>query len=145
MLLRMIIGQLIRQKASDQLHSFVHDKLREVQQQQSAEFQQSLRDRPLDVVTVFPTALESGGLIERLENVVSFKTAGYTEHFGERKNKRFLVAETGTDPTSSVENLEVVLRLYQPRFVVIGGFASALSPNQKRFESSERYSLVRYR
>jgi adenosylhomocysteine nucleosidase len=137
MWLRWVVSNLLSQvaeekvrKAVDKARHVVEPALRRQGEQADAEPQEPAG--PCETLVIFALGLESGGLVDRMENVVTMQCASFVERSGQLDGKRLVICESGVGREAAAKATEDALRVHQPRWVVSAGFAAALSPDLRR-------------
>jgi len=87
---------------------------------------------PPDVAVVFALAAESGGLVDRLRDVVTTRCATFVDRSGHWKGRRILVVETGVGSVAAHRATEDMLAVHRPPLVISAGFAGGLSDRLER-------------
>jgi len=87
--------------------------------------------RRCDVVFVFALGVESGGLVDLLDDRVSSRCATFVEHVGDLDGRHVAVIESGVGRKASERATDDVIELYRPDWVVSAGFAGALCEELK--------------
>jgi adenosylhomocysteine nucleosidase len=85
-----------------------------------------------DVVVVFALGLESGGLMDRMRNVVTTRCATFVEREGELEDRRLLVCETGVGCAAAARATEDIIAVHHPRWIISTGFAASLEMSVRR-------------
>ena len=83
---------------------------------------------PPQVVLLFAMGLESGGLVDRMTDVVSTECAAFVEHLGLLDGRPVLIAESGVGRAAAAQATEDIIKIHHPQWIVSTGFAGALVP-----------------
>jgi adenosylhomocysteine nucleosidase len=84
------------------------------------------------LVVLFPLALESGGLVDRMTDVVTTRCASFTERAGLLDGRRMVVCESGVGCRAAAQATADIIQVYRPTWIVSAGFAAALDPHLRR-------------
>jgi adenosylhomocysteine nucleosidase len=87
---------------------------------------------PCDVVFIFGSGAEAGGLIDLLEGSERSKHAHGIEHAGKLAGREVVVVESGVGLKATKRAVTEAVKFYQPRWVIAAGFAAALNDDLKR-------------
>ena len=80
-----------------------------------------------DVAVVFATSSESGGLEDRLTDVVKTRAAGFVIKQGSLQGRHLVLAEAGRGQAAARAAALAVVKGHQPRLMIAAGFASGVS------------------
>lgn len=130
MLLRWIVSNWVRQNAHQHLRSAVTEAVRGAQPADESSESEPLP--PIDVVVVFALSVESGGIVDLLQERITTRCHSHTEHRGQLNGRQVLVAESGVGQGAAKTATADIVRLYQPNWVISAGFAGALQPELRR-------------
>ncbi|MHB8864043.1 MAG: phosphorylase family protein [Pirellulaceae bacterium] len=83
---------------------------------------------PPEVVLLFALGLESGGLVDRMTDVVTTECPAFVEHVGLLDGRPVLIAESGVGRSAAMQATEDIIKLHHPQWIVSTGFAGALVP-----------------
>lgn len=136
----------LRWVVSNLLHQMAEEKVRHVVDQARHLVEPTLRGKssttteadaqtqlpPPHVALVFALALESGGLVDRMTNVVAMNCPAFLERTGTLGATRLVVAESGVGCAAAEQATEDVIKLHRPQWIVSTGFASALTASLRR-------------
>lgn len=79
-----------------------------------------------DIAVLFALDLESGGLLDRMEHVITTKCASFVEHLGKLDGRWIVVAETGVGQEAAGRAAEDLIEIVHPKWIVTAGFAGSL-------------------
>lgn len=130
MMLRWVVSNWIRQNAHQKLRSVVTEAMHGARESDSEEPDEPLP--PIDVVVVFALGVESGGLVDLLQERVMTRFHAHTEHRGQLNGRHVLIAESGVGQEAAHAVTADVIGLYQPNWVISAGFAGALQEELRR-------------
>jgi adenosylhomocysteine nucleosidase len=80
-------------------------------------------------VLLFALGLESGGLVDRLTDLVTTECPAFVEHTGLLDGRPVMIAESGVGRDAAVQATEDLIKLHRPQWIVSTGFAGALVPD----------------
>lgn len=130
MWLRLLVGQLVQQAASQKMRSVVTDTLRGQIEQQQARPGEPLP--PCDVCFLFALNAESGPLTDLLEQSHYAQGPTFVERRGVIDGKQIVVAEVGVGADAAARGAADCIALHRPKWVVSAGFASGLVEGLKK-------------
>ena len=130
MMLRWMVSNWLRQNAHQQLRSAVTAAMQGEPESGSEDGGEPLP--PVDVAVVFALSVESGGLVDLLQDRVTTRCHSHTEHRGQLNGRHVLVIESGLGQDAANAATADVIRLYQPNWVISAGFAGALQGELRR-------------
>jgi len=151
MWLRWVVSNLVSQVAEDKMRQVVDQAkqavgpaMRRPEAESSDADDAPAREsaRPYDVVVLFSLGLESGGLVDRMSEVVTTRCATFVERCGRLGDRSLVIAESGTGCEAAERATLDVIQLHRPRWVVSAGFAAALSDSLHRGHMLMPNSLV---
>lgn len=87
---------------------------------------------PCDFVFLFALGIESGGLIDLLQDPETSRHKHGTEHAGKLAGKEVVVVESGVGAKAAARATAEAIKFYQPRWVVSAGFAGGLDDRLRR-------------
>lgn len=128
MMLRTLIANWLREQA--QTH--VMDVIRDTMEQQPVGNKANEPLPPCEVVVLFATAVEAGGLVDQLRERVTMQCASHAEHAGVLNGCRVATIEAGHGQQVAATAALEAIRFHHPRWVISTGFASALMPELRR-------------
>jgi len=117
------LQQQVRQAASQAVHA--------VQEGQSGPAV-GRTSPPCDVGFVFALGIESGGLEDMLEGVVTTRAAGLTLREGRLRNRSVVIVEAGVGQSAAARGTQALIAGHRPAWVVSAGFAGALDRRVER-------------
>ena len=123
MVFRYFLGHVIREAAQE--------KLREARDDLAAAEAQKIPAH-CDVLVATALPVESGGLVDKLADVVSLTGDGFTERFGTLGETSIGIVETGTGQKRASAAVSEVIATRQPQWVVSTGFAGGLHEELRR-------------
>jgi adenosylhomocysteine nucleosidase len=138
MILRWLIGNLVRQHAKQHLYDAVAQVARGAAQTSETGEPVDEHGEPLpppppaEIVFVFALPVEANGLVDKLTDAVKMRCPGFVEHAGFLAGRRVAVIETGVGCEAAQKATEAALNLHQPAWVISTGFAGALSEDLRR-------------
>ena len=88
--------------------------------------------QPCDVGLVFAIGLESGGLVDLMENTVTTKCHTFIEHSGNIAGRKVVAIETGEGQQKTNRAVQDFFTMHRPTWVVSCGFAEGLKPDLQR-------------
>ena len=127
MLLRSLVGSYVRETASKQLRGIVDQKIK-----QTEEMQRRRADEPITAAVVFATSIESGGLVDLLQDLLTTKYETFVERSGRFKGHTILIAETGVGLEKSEAGIRDLISFHKPPLVFAAGFAASLDAELKK-------------
>ncbi|MDA1054953.1 MAG: nucleoside phosphorylase [Planctomycetota bacterium] len=130
MMLRWLVSNLVRQTAQTQLRSVVTEAMRGGQEAEQEAGGEPLP--PVDVAVVFALSVESGGLVDLLQERITTRCHAHTEHRGQLNGRQVLVVESGVGQDAANAMTADLIGLYQPNWVISAGFAGALQGELRR-------------
>lgn len=130
MMLRWMVSNLLRQAAQEQLRNAVTGAMPGEPQPEADDASVPLP--PAEVVVVFALGIESGGLVDKLQDRVTTRCHSHVEHRGQIGGRHVLVAESGVGQQAAGGVTADVIRLHEPNWVISAGFAGALRPELRR-------------
>ena len=87
---------------------------------------------PCQMAFVFALGIESGGLVDLLEDVVTERWPALVARHGLLAGRRVLVAETGVGRSRAARATSDLLKVFHPDWVVSAGFAGGLVPELRQ-------------
>ena len=87
---------------------------------------------PCDFGLVFALAIESGCLVDLLEDVSVTRGNGFTVREGRRNGRTIVLVESGAGREAAARATHALLDAHRPGLVFSAGFAGALSPELRR-------------
>jgi adenosylhomocysteine nucleosidase len=130
MMLRWMVSNLLRQAAQDQLRNAVTGAMQGEPEPSAEDTGEPLP--PVDVVVVFALSVESGGLVDLLQDRTTTRCHSHTEHRGQLNGRHVLVAESGVGQDAANIVTTDVIGLHRPNWVISAGFAGALQGELRR-------------
>lgn len=127
----MVWQSLVRSWLTQQARQAASEAVRAAQQERGAE-PSDTRPRPCDIGFVFALGIESGGLQDLLEGVVTTRGAGLTFRQGVLRNRSVVLVETGVGQAGAARGTQALLAGHRPAWVISAGFAGALDRRLRR-------------
>jgi len=130
MLLRSLVNQWLRQAAQQRLHDALAHAAHG-----STDPEQRVGEgppAPCDVAIVFGLSVEAGGLVDRLQHLVTTRYQTHAQHAGTLDNRQIVIVEAGVGRQAAAAVTREVLAWHQPASVISTGFAAALQPDMRR-------------
>lgn len=87
---------------------------------------------PCDVLFVFGSGIESGGLVDLLSGSETSRHKHGVEHASKLAGHEVAIVESGEGAKAAAYAVAQAIAFYQPRWVVAAGFATALTPDLGR-------------
>jgi adenosylhomocysteine nucleosidase len=136
----MVFRHLLHNWLRNQAKRKIHEKVVEVAQEQlqtateesSASGQSEVRQPPCRLGVVFALAVESGGLEDLLDGVVSTQGHGFVVRQGRLKDRQLAIILSGAGRRSAVRATEALITGHEPQWVLSAGFAGGLNSRLKR-------------
>jgi adenosylhomocysteine nucleosidase len=130
MWLRWVVSNLLNQMAEDKLRQTTERAKHLVKSKKSVAAGQSPKEErvstPPEVVAMFALGIESGGLVDRMTDVVTTEGQSFVERDGMLNGRRLVVAESGVGCRAARQATEDVIKIHQPQWIISAGFAGAL-------------------
>jgi adenosylhomocysteine nucleosidase len=98
--------------------------------------------RPCDVGLVFALEIESGGLEDLLDGLISTQGPGFVACQGGLKGRHVVVIRSSAGRQAASQATEALIQGHRPRWVISAGFAGALCPELCRHSLVMADSLV---
>ncbi|MBN1911559.1 MAG: hypothetical protein JW818_17590, partial [Pirellulales bacterium] len=124
--LRNVTSQTVRRRAEEAVREQV-DRARQTQADMAG-------DPKCQVGLVFALGIEAGGLVDRLETIVSTRGEGFVARRGRFEGRRIVLVESGTGPQRAAKATEALIAGHQPEWIVSAGFAGGLNARLKRHD-----------
>jgi adenosylhomocysteine nucleosidase len=121
-----LVANWLREQAQQHVLNTVRDSLEQVQQPVNES------RPPCEIVILFATPAEAGGLVDRLRDRVTLHCATQVEHSGNLESQRLAIVESGIGQMAAAAAALEAIRLHHPRWLICAGFASALGNDLKR-------------
>jgi len=141
MWLRWVVSNLLSQIAEDKMRQAV-ERAKDIvepavrRQMHSPEEtpadHQAKRSGSSDLLVLFALGLESGGLVDRMEDVTTLRCATFVERSGQLDQRDLTVCETGVGCDAAARATHDIIEVHHPRWIVSAGFAGALTPALRR-------------
>ena len=136
MVLRSLVRNWLRSEAQRKLREKVVESAQQRVQaaEESAGAQPGGRQPPCRLGVVFALAVESGGLEDLLDGVVSTQGHGFVVRQGRLKDRQLAIILSGAGRRSAARATEALIAGHKPQRVLSAGFAGGLSPRLKRHD-----------
>ncbi|MBW3599869.1 MAG: hypothetical protein KY475_21680 [Planctomycetes bacterium] len=135
MLLRHLVNTWLRQAAQERLQEAVSEIAHGAAEAAPTEEPESAAEEvqaPVAAAFLFGSGVESGELVDLLEDAERRRFRTRIEHDGRLQDRRVLVVESGVGAEAAAQAAERVIRRHQPAWIVSAGFAGALQENVRR-------------
>ncbi len=137
MLVRYLVNAWLRQAAQEKLQEAVSEFAREAlpiagQETNEPDEQDATEPQAYDAAIIFAVSVESGGLVDRLEELTRRRFKYRTEYHGLFQGRRVVVVDAGIGLEAARRATERTITRYRPNWVISAGFASALQPGIRR-------------
>ena len=86
----------------------------------------------VDVICIYPSAEEAGGLLDRLSDIHTLKCHGFTERIGRLDDKVIGIVEAPLSHERLAPVIRDVVTIRQPSWTLVCGFAAGLDQTIKR-------------
>jgi adenosylhomocysteine nucleosidase len=87
---------------------------------------------PCDIGVVFALSIEAGGLLDKLEGVVSTQGFGFTAYEGGLNGRTVVLMESGPGREKAAQATTALIEGHKPAWVISAGFAGGLIPECER-------------
>ena len=87
---------------------------------------------PCDVAFIFALGIESGGLLDLLQQSTATRLPTHQEHAGGFQGKEAVVVESGVGAAAAAQATADVIKFHQPAWVVSAGFAGGLADDLRK-------------
>lgn len=139
MVLRYLLGNLLRNAAKQKVRETVVEAAKEQFRQASEQVANEPADAdtqrqptPCHVGAVFALGIESGCLEDRLDGMVSTRGHGFLVREGGLKGHAIALVRSGPGRSAAAKATEALIEGHQPEWVVSAGFAGGLHANLQR-------------
>lgn len=122
----MLLRTLVSGYASDMARQKLQEAVEQSQTEQPAD------DAPCELLVLFALSVESGGLVDMLENAVTTKAASFVEYSGRLAGRKVVIVNTGVGREAAALATRDALRLHRPAWVISAGFAGGLVEEVRR-------------
>ena len=127
MMLKSLIANWLREQAQTHVMDVIRDTM---EQPAGAKTNEPLT--PCEVVMLFATPVEAGGLVDLLRERVTMHCASHAEHAGVLNGCRVATIEAGHGQQAAATAALEAIRFHHPRWMISAGFASALLAELRR-------------
>ncbi|MEQ8787541.1 MAG: hypothetical protein RIC55_14655 [Pirellulaceae bacterium] len=128
----MLVSQFAKEAATRKLRDVVDSEMRRHTEGEAEDDQPPVEIPPCDVLVVFALGVESGGLVDRLEESTTLGGQSFREHSGQLGGQRVVVIESGVGRKAAARATDDAIALHKPAWVVSAGFAAGLREGLKR-------------
>jgi adenosylhomocysteine nucleosidase len=137
MLLRYLVDSWLRQTAQEKLREAVTEFAKQSDDNADSETADpntatTPEPVPCDVALIFALSVESGGIVDRLQNITRRRFRTRVEYDGFLDGRRVLAVDAGVGSDAAAHATQRVIKKHQPVWVVSTGFAGALQPDLRR-------------
>jgi adenosylhomocysteine nucleosidase len=143
MLLRWLVNNYFRDAAAGKLRQVTselldsHASIRASRPQATDPLAPNLESRaaeflPCDVAFLFALGIESGGLVDQLQNAETSRHPHGIERAGKLHGREVVIVESGVGQKAAARATAEAIKFYQPRWVVSAGFAGGLTDELRR-------------
>jgi len=120
----------MRQTARGKLQEVVADVARG--QQGAAMDAETEPPPPCEIAVVFALGIESGGLVDLLENAVTTRYQTHVEYAGFLGGRYVVIADAGVGRDAAAQTARHLIALHHPPWIISAGFAGALHADLRR-------------
>jgi adenosylhomocysteine nucleosidase len=135
MLLRYLVSQYVRKAATQSLHDAVKNAAAGAAKQVDSPAEPGEPEaepiRP-EVIFLFALAVESGGLVDKLQNKTTLHCAAFIQHLGLLNGRPVAVLEMGVGQEAAGNATSDAIAIHKPDWIVSAGFAGALDASLRR-------------
>jgi adenosylhomocysteine nucleosidase len=132
MFLRMLVGHFAREAATRKLREVVDQELRRRTAAGGDDADAPQEIPPCNVLVAYALAIESTGLVDRLEDSESLRCASFVEHAGRLGEQRIVVIDTGVGRKAAARSVDDAIAVHRPAWLVSAGFAAGLRDELRR-------------
>jgi adenosylhomocysteine nucleosidase len=135
MFVRQLVNAWLRQAAQEKLREAVSEGARAVSKanpQSDGGQETESAPLPCEAAFIFALGVESGGLVDRLEDMVRRRYKTRTEYDGLLQGRRVLAINSGVGIEAADRATEKVISRHHPEWIVSAGFAGALREELRR-------------
>lgn len=136
MWLRWVVSNLLNQVAEDKVRQAVARAKKMVSAPQAKDTRAAgdvpIDESPCDIVLLFAMGIESGGIVDRLQDKVTTECSSFLEHDGKLGERRVVVADSGVGRQAAAQATEDVIKIHRPQWIVSAGFVGALNDRLRR-------------
>jgi adenosylhomocysteine nucleosidase len=87
---------------------------------------------PCDIAFVFALGIESGGLVDLLQEAENSRHAHGIEHAGKLGSREVVIVDGGVGQRAAARATIEAIKFYQPKWVISAGFAGGLNDGLRR-------------
>ncbi len=135
MWLRWVVSNLANQVAEDKMRRVVESARRVVQPRRPTGTSAAAvpeQQEPCNLVILFASEMEAGGMIDRLTDSVMTECPTFREYVGRLAGRRVVVAYSGMGREATLRATDDVFAVHRPQWLISAGFAGALTPDLRR-------------
>lgn len=138
MILRWLVNTYLRQAAQQKVMEVVAGAARGAGQRPNAGAESGEDGSPpeppppCELAFVFGLGIESGGLVDLLQDAVTTRCPAFLEHAGSLNERRVVVVDAGVGTKCAARATADVISIHRPAWVISAGFAGALVDELKR-------------
>ncbi len=101
-----------------------------------------VKDRPADVGIVFALGIESGGMEDLLEGIVTTQGHGFTVKQGGYKGRHVAMVRSQAGTKAAGRATQALIAGHKPRWIICAGFAGGLVAGLKRHDMIMAESVI---
>lgn len=133
MLLRQLVTHWLKTQAAQKAREAVMETARQhVSGEADPDQPMDRPPAPCDIGVVFALSIEAGGLLDKLEGVVSTKGFGFTAYEGGLNGRTVVLIESGPGRANAAQATTALIEGHKPAWVISAGFAGGLIPECER-------------
>jgi len=133
MILRQLVTHWLKTQAAERAREAVMDTARQhMTGEKEAAEPVVTPPQPCDVGVVFALGIEAGGLLDRVQGVISTQGSGFTAYEGGLHGRSVVLMESGPGREKAAQATTAHIEGHQPAWVISAGFAGGLSPDCER-------------
>jgi adenosylhomocysteine nucleosidase len=133
MILRQLVTHWLKTQAAQHAREAVMETARQhVAGETESDRVEDQPPAPCDIGVVFALSIEAGGLLDKLEGVVSTKGFGFTAYEGGLNGRTVVLMESGPGRAKAAQATTALIEGHKPAWVISAGFAGGLIPECER-------------
>ncbi len=136
MLLRYLVSQYVRNTATQSLQDAVKNAAAGVANQAQADqperAEQAVEPIQPEVLFLFALSVESGGLVDKLQDKTTLQCAAFVQHLGMLHGRPVAILEMGVGQECASKATQDAIAIHNPDWIVSAGFAGGLDPSLRR-------------